>query len=216
MQHKVTVATVCGRSYYKIINALKVMNLQFESLSPQEAALSEARIVITTKDEAEIFKRKDILLDTDLEKLPILMKAKILRSSAKFCYSDVLIIGVDPGKRIGISVIYMHNEIGCFVESSPSKVVQLISVLIAGIDSKKKTVRIGDGDMNMARLMATLLKSRFDGLVEIELVDERGTSFPRNSCKNRRGLRDIYSARKIAQRNGRIFKYIQPVYPQMV
>lgn len=216
MQHKVTVATVCGRSYYKIINALKVMNIQFESLSPEEAALSESKIVITTKDEAEIFKRKDILLDTDLEKLPILTKARILRSTVKFCYSDVLIIGVDPGKRIGISVIYMHNEIGCFVESSPSRVVQLISVLIAGIDSKKKTVRIGDGDMYMARLMATWLKSRFSGLVEIEIVDERGTSFPLNSCKNRRGLRDIYSARKIAQRNGRIFKSVQSVYPQTI
>jgi hypothetical protein len=192
------------------------MNLQFESLSPQEAALSESKVVITTKDEAEIFKRKNILLDTDLEKLPILMKAKILRSSVRFCYSDVLIIGVDPGKRIGVSVIYMHNEIGCFVESSPSKVVQLISLLIDGIDSKKKTVRIGDGDLYMARLMATLLKSRFNGLVEIEIVDERGTSFPRNSCKNRRGLRDIYSARKIAQRNGRVFKSIQPVYSQMI
>jgi hypothetical protein len=216
LQHKVTVATVCGRSYYKIINALKVMNIQFESLSPEEAALSESKIVITTKDEAEIFKRKDILLDTDLEKLPILTKARILRSTVKFCYSDVLIIGVDPGKRIGISVIYMHIEIGCFVESSPSRVVQLISVLIAGIDSKKKTVRIGDGDMYMARLMATLLKSRFSGLVEIEIVDERGTSFPLNSCKNRRGLRDIYSARKIAQRNGRIFESVQSVYPQMM
>ena len=192
------------------------MNLQFESLSPQEAALSESKIVITTKDEAEIFKRKDILLDTDLEKLPILTKARILRSTVKFCYSDALIIGVDPGKRIGISVIYMHNEIGCFVESTPSRVVQLISVLIAGIDSKKKTVRIGDGDMYMARLMATLLKSRFSGLVEIEIVDERGTSFPLNSCKNRRGLRDIYSARKIAQRNGRTFKSVQSVYPQMM
>jgi hypothetical protein len=216
LQHKVTVATVCGRSYYKIINALKVMNLQFESLSPQEAALSETKVVITTKDEAEIFKHKDILLVTDLEKLPILMKAKILRSSVKFCHSDVLIIGVDPGKRIGISVIYMQNEIGCFVESSPSKVVQLISVLIAGIDSKKKTVRIGDGDLYMSRLIATLLKSRFDGMVQIEIVDERGTSFPHNSCKNRRGLRDIYSARKIAQRNGRLFKAIQPVYPQLI
>jgi hypothetical protein len=216
LQHKVTVATVYGRSYYKIINALKVMNLQFESLSPQEAALSDSKVVITTKDEAEILKRKDILLDTDLEKLPILMKAKIIRCSVKFCYSDMLIIGVDPGKRIGISVIYMHNEIGCFVETSPSRVVHLISVLIDGIDSKKKTVRIGDGDLYMARHIATLLKSRFDGLVEIEIVDERGTSLPHSTGKNRRGLRDIYSARKIAHRNGRVFKSIQPLYPQMI
>jgi hypothetical protein len=211
LQHKVTVATVCGRSYYKIINALKVMNLQFESLSPQEAALSDAKVIITTKHEAEIFKRKDILLDTELEKFPILMKAKILRCSMGPRYSDLLTIGIDPGKRIGVSIIYMHNEIACFVESSPSKVVQLVSGLLAGIDSKKKTVRIGDGDLYMARFIATILKSRFDNLVDIELVDEWGTSLPHNTSKNRRGVRDISSARKIALRNGRIFKPIQPL-----
>jgi hypothetical protein len=187
------------------------MNLQFESLSPQEAALSDAKVIITTKHEAEIFKRKDILLDTELEKFPILMKAKILRYSMGPRYSDLLTIGIDPGKRIGVSIIYMHNEIACFVESSPSKVVQLVSGLLAGIDSKKKTVRIGDGDLYMARLIATILKSRFDNLVDIEIVDEWGTSLPRNTGKNRRGVRDISSARKIALRNGRIFKLIQPL-----
>jgi hypothetical protein len=126
-------------------------------------------------------------------------------------YSDLLTIGIDPGKRIGVSIIYMHNEIACFVESSPSKVVQLVSDLLAGIDSKKKTVRIGDGDLYMARLIATILKSRFDNLVDIEIVDEWGTSLPYNTGKNRRGVRDISSARKIALRNGRIFKLIQPL-----
>jgi hypothetical protein len=187
------------------------MNLQFESLSPQEAALSDAKVIITTKHEAEIFKRKDILLDTELEKFPILMKAKILRYSMGPHYSDLLTIGIDPGKRIGVSIIYMHNEIACFVESSPSKVVQLVSGLLAGIDSKKKTVRIGDGNLYMARLIATILKSRFDNLVDIEIVDEWGTSLPHNTGKNRRGVRDISSARKIALRNGRIFKLIQPL-----
>jgi hypothetical protein len=187
------------------------MDLQFESLSPQEAALSDAKVIITTKHEAGIFKRKDILLDTELEKFPILMKAKILRYSMGPRYSDLLTIGIDPGKRIGVSIIYMHNEIACFVESSPSKVVQLVSGLLAGIDSKKKTVRIGDGDLYMARLIATILKSRFDNLVDIEIVDEWGTSLPHNTGKNRRGVRDISSARKIALRNGRIFKLIQPL-----
>jgi hypothetical protein len=188
-----------------------MMNLQFESLSPEEAAISDAKIVITTKDEAEILRRKDILLDTELEKLPILMKAKILRRSMGRYYSEQLTIGVDPGKRIGISVIYMTSEIGCFVESSPSKVVRLISVLLDDIDSKKKTVRIGDGDLYMARLIATMLRSRFDGPVQIEIVNEWGTSLPHNTGKNRRGIRDISSARKIAHRNGRIFMPIQPL-----
>jgi hypothetical protein len=90
----------------------------------------------------------------------------------------------------------------------------LISVLLSGIDSRKRTVRVGDGDLNMARLIATTLKSRFDTSVEIEIVDEWGTSLPHNSGKNRRGIRDISSARKIALRNGRIFKPVQPIMTQ--
>jgi hypothetical protein len=190
------------------------MNLQFESLSPQEAAQTDAKIIITTKQEAEILKRKDFLLDTELGNLPVLMKAKILRSSLGTIYSDMLTIGVDPGKRIGISIIFMREEIGSFVESSPSGAVQLISVLLSGIDSGKRIVRIGDGDLNMARLIATTLKSRFQASVDIEIVDEWGTSLPHNSGKNRRGIRDILSARKIALRNGRAFKSIQPIMAQ--
>ncbi|MBD0360495.1 MAG: hypothetical protein ICV56_07285, partial [Nitrososphaeraceae archaeon] len=80
VRNKVTVATVYGRSYYKIINALKLMDIQFESVSPQEAALSNAKIIITTRDEAEIVRRKDVLLDTELDDYPVFTKAKILRN----------------------------------------------------------------------------------------------------------------------------------------
>jgi hypothetical protein len=87
--------------------------------------------------------------------------------------------------------------------------VQLISHLLVGIDSKKKTVRIGDGDLYMARIIATMLKSGIGASTEIEIVDERGTSLPRNTGINRRGMRDISSARRIALRNGRLFKSVQ-------
>ena len=70
LQHKVTVATVYGRSYFRIINALKHMDLAFESLSPQEAAESNTELVITTRTEAKFLTKKEILLDTDLPENP--------------------------------------------------------------------------------------------------------------------------------------------------
>ncbi|HYZ51202.1 MAG TPA: hypothetical protein VE593_09970, partial [Nitrososphaeraceae archaeon] len=80
LQSKVTVATVYGRPYYKIITALKLMDIQFDSLSPQEAAVSNAKVIITTEDEAEIVRRKDVLLDTELDNCPAVLKAKILKT----------------------------------------------------------------------------------------------------------------------------------------
>jgi hypothetical protein len=209
MQHKITVATVYGRSYYKIINALKLMDLRFESLSPEQAAESNAKIIITTKDEAEIVRRKDVLLDTELDRYPILLKAKVLRSIMGSYHDDQLTIGIDPGNRIGISIIYLHNEIDSVVESSLNSTIQLISVLLSGIRSKKKIVRIGDGNITMANQIASMIKTKFNDLVDIEIVDERGTSLPQNTDANRRGIRDRSSARTIAFRRGKSFN---PIY----
>lgn len=209
MQHKITVATVYGRSYYKIINALKLMDLRFESLSPQQAAESNAKIIITTKDEAEIVRRKDVLLDTELDRYPILLKAKVLRSIMGSYHDDQLTIGIDPGNRIGISIIYLHNEIDSVVESSLNSTIQLISVLLSGIRSKKKIVRIGDGNITMANQIASMIKTKFNDLVDIEIVDEHGTSLPQNTDANRRGIRDRSSARTIAFRKGKSFN---PIY----
>lgn len=181
------------------------MDLRFESLSPEQAASSNAKIIITTKDEAEIVRRKDVLLDTELDRYPVLLKAKILRNIMGSSHDDQLTIGIDPGTRIGISVIYLHNEIESTVESSLDSTIQLVSVLLSGIRSKKKIVRIGDGNIDMAKRIAWMTKARFKDLVSIEIVNEHGTSLPQNTDKNRRGARDRSSARKIAFRRGRPF-----------
>jgi hypothetical protein len=185
------------------------MDLRFESLSPEEAAASNAKIIITTKDEAEIVKRKDVLLDTELDKYPALIKAKILRSVMGCYHDDELAIGIDPGSRIGISIIYLHTEIESAVESSLNSAIQLISILLSEIKSDSKIVRIGDGNIAMAKYIARKIKARFRDLVDVEIVNEYGTSLPQNTDANRRGIRDKSSARAIALRRGKAF---DPLY----
>jgi len=182
------------------------MDLRFESLSPEQAAISNAKIIITTENEAHIVKRKDVLLDSELDKYPVLLKAKMLRKVIGSHHDDQLTIGVDPGDRIGISVIYLHDEIDSFVESSSHSAFQLISTLLLGIDSQRKIVRIGDGNIAITKQIAMLIKGKFNDLVRVEIVDEHGTSLPRYIDANRRGERDRSSARAIALRDGRRFE----------
>lgn len=190
------------------------MDLRFESLSPEQAAISNAKIIITTENEAHIVKRKDVLLDSELDKYPVLLKAKMLRRVIGSHHDDQLTIGVDPGDRIGISVIYLHDEIDSFVESSPHSAFQLISTLLLGIDSQRKIVRIGDGSIAITKQIALLIKEKFNDTVSVEIVDEHGTSIPRNIDANRRGERDRSSARAIALRDGRRFESF-PTCPQL-
>ena len=208
LHHKVAVATVLGRPYYNITCALRHMELQFDSLSPEEAAVSNARVIITTQDEAGIVNTKGIvMIDTELEKYPAIAKAKILRSiMGERVIDDQLIIGIDPGIRIGISAIYLHHEIAsAVVESSPQDAIKQVAVMLGGIESRKKVVKIGDGNITMASQIARMLKMKFNDGIRIEIVDEHGTSLPQNTDANRRGARDRSSARTIAFRSGRVF-----------
>jgi hypothetical protein len=205
---KITVATVRGRPYYNITCALRLMELQFDSLSPEEAAVSNAKVIITTQDEAGIVNKKGIvMIDTELEKYPAIAKAKILRSViGEQVIDDQLIIGIDPGSRIGISAIYLHHEIAsAVVESSPQDAINHIAAMLGGIESRKKVVKIGDGNITMAVQIARMLKIKFKDSVSIEIVDEHGTSLPQNTDANRRGIRDRSSARAIAFRSGKSF-----------
>jgi predicted RNase H-like nuclease (RuvC/YqgF family) len=180
------------------------MELQFDSLSPEEAAMSNAKVIITTREEAGKVNRKGIvMLDTDLEKYPAIAKAKILRSIIGDRADDRLVIGMDPGSRIGISAIYLHQEIASLVESSQQDAINQVSAMIGGIESHKKVVKIGDGNIAMARHIAYMLKTKFYDHVSVEIVDEHGTS--QNTDANRRGARDRSSARMIAFRTGKNF-----------
>jgi hypothetical protein len=186
------------------------MEVRYDSISPEEAADSDCKVVITTRDEAGIINagRKAVMLDTELAKYPAIAKAKILRSIAGSQADDQLTIGIDPGNRIGISVMYLHEEIASIVESSPASAVEQISAVLGGVSSHRKMVKIGDGNMRMALSMAWAVKKKFHD-VEVEIVDEHGTSRPQNNEVNRRGIRDRLSARTIALRPGRPYYIMQ-------
>jgi hypothetical protein len=205
LNHKITVATLNGKSYYKIINTLKLLQLNYEELSPLEALNSYSRIIITSKEESPIFKKKNIMVDSELNENPVIIKAKILRKLIKSHTYDQLTIGIDPGNRIGISIFYLYDEIESVVLSTIESTLNFIIKILSEINAKKKIVRIGDGNINMARTIAFVIKSNFKDLVHIEIVNEYGTSSIQNNESNRRILKDKSSARLIAFRSGKIF-----------
>jgi hypothetical protein len=205
LNDKITVATLNGKSYYKIINTLKLLQLNYEELSPLEALNSYSKIIITSKEESPIFKKKNIIVDSELNENPVIIKAKILRKLIKSHTYDQLTIGIDPGNRIGISIFYIYDEIESVVLSTIESTLNFIIKILSGINANKKVVRIGDGNINMARTIAFLIKSNFKDLVHIEIVNEYGTSSIQNNESNRRILKDKSSARLIAFRNGKIF-----------
>lgn len=205
MNNQITVATLNGKSYYKIINFLKSIKLSYNELSPTEAINSGTKVIITSEKESTIFKKKNIIIDSELNENPLIIKAKILRNLTEPFMYEQLIIGIDPGKRIGISIFYLYDEIESIVLTCIECVLKLICKILTNLNAKRKIVRIGDGDRSMANNIAINIKTRFKEFVDVEIVDERGTSSNSYSKRNRRIFRDKSSARLIAFRNGKVF-----------
>lgn len=205
MNNQITVATLNGKSYYKIINFLKSIELSYNELSPIEAINSGTKVIITSEKESTIFKKKNIIIDSELNENPLIIKAKILRNLTEPFMYEQLIIGIDPGKRIGISIFYLYDEIESIVLTCIECVLNLVCKILTNLNAKRKIVRIGDGDRSMANNIAINIKTRFKEFVDVEIVDERGTSSNSYSKRNRRIFRDKSSARLIAFRNGKIF-----------
>ena len=200
---QIVVATVEGRSYYKIVSTLKSMNIGFSSLSPEEASRTNAKIIITTKNEASLIRREDLIFDFQLDTSPALFKAMLLKNLSGNYIEDILVVGVDPGNRIGIYVLYLHTELYSTVRSSLREAVKFIMNILSCINSSKKILKIGNGDSIKCNLIAQEIKNQ-NGSVIIEIVNEFGTS--RNILPNCRRNRDVGSAKSIAFRSGRIFR----------
>jgi len=200
---QIVVATVEGRSYYKIVSMLKSMNIGFSSLSPEEASRTNAKIIITTRNEASLIRREDLIFDFQLDTSPALFKAMLLKNLSGNYIEDILVVGVDPGNRIGIYVLYLHAELYSTVRSSLREAVKFIMNILSCINSSKKILKIGNGDSIKCNHIAQEIKNQ-NRSVRIEIVNEFGTS--RNILPNCRRNRDVGSSKSIAFRSGRIFQ----------
>ena len=116
-------------------------------------------------------------------------------------YSNELLIGIDPGKRMGLSIYYYGREVERSFHISVEDLVSHLVRILAGLSAKKKIIKIGNGNMKLARKITNLLNLKYCSDFEIEFVDEQKTSVKTKNY-NQRGKRDMQSAKYITQREG--------------
>ena len=113
----------------------------------------------------------------------------------------MLVIGIDPGNRIGIFAFYRNYELDSLVCNSIDSAVNIVVNFLYSIESNEKLVRIGDGNPSVANTIVKEIKRRFGNSIRIEIVNEYGTS--RYAVSNSSWRKDQDSAKKIALRVGR-------------
>jgi hypothetical protein len=193
------VATADSRAYYSILSRLKKTNLRFVSLTPAKAIEQRFWPVITTMRETGEFQFTSIPME-ELDEDPLIMEGQIL-SHALSQAKQVLLIGVDPGFRMGMAVYYGGMKLGSPTFNSVELLRRKVSDVVQRIPHGRAFVRIGDGSPRQSRFIAESIRLQLPNVV-VEIVDEKGTS-----VRNSKGLtRDQVAAEKIAFRRGIIFQ----------
>ena len=194
-------ATVSGRSYFKFINILRWLKLNYDSVLPQEITSSDRRLILTTLSESSKIPTNLILLDDEFNYHPTIIRAKIVEKFQSGINDNSLVIGIDPGNRIGLSIFYHEKEIESSIYTTTDDLISHIVQILVGINAQRKIVKVGNGNMKIALHIVNSLNLRFCSHFELEFVDERKTSLKIKN-HNKRGERDKISARCITQREG--------------
>ncbi len=186
-----------ARAYYALVSRLRHAGLPFSSALP-DSDLSDCDLVLTTADEAKQLGVKALPLE-ELDDNPGVFKGQVVsRLSGS---EDVILVGVDPGKRTGLAVFYGQTRLAFNTFNSASAVCSRIGAFAKGVPSSRLLVRVGNGNKSMASKLVDWIRKEVPDAT-IEVVDESGTSA--GSPKMKGVQRDQVAAARIAFRKGEV------------
>jgi len=136
-----------------------------------------------------------------IDKEPVVIRGLIIQKLEGGLDKNDLLLGIDPGQRTGLSVFYFGKEIERSIFTSIEDLVMHVTKILAELKAERKILKVGNGNMNLAKEIIALLNLRFCSDFEFEFVDERRTSLKVKNY-NQRGKRDMMSAKYMTQREG--------------
>lgn len=180
---------------------MKLLDLPFDSILPEEISNYKGNLILTTRNEFPLKCEKPILYEDVFDQHFTVIRGLMIQKLNLNYEEEDLIVGIDPGKRIGLSVFYFGKEIESSFHSSIEELVLHIISILGNLRAKRKIIKIGNGNMEIAKKIENMLNLRFCSSFDLEYVDESKTSLKIKNF-NQRGKRDMLSAKFISQRDG--------------
>lgn len=184
-------------AYYSIVSRMRKTGLPFTSVLPG-ADHGDCTLIVTSAEETKQFGGRALALE-DLDENPGVFKGQLL--SRLNGGGDVVLVGVDPGIRIGLAVFYGETSLEYSTFGSVVGLSLRVGAFMRGVSAKRFVIKVGNGNpVTAAKLIESLKLEAPDAT--IEMVDESGTSVRR--VKMRGIQRDQGAAAKIAFRKGEV------------
>lgn len=192
---RICVITSDARAYYAVVSRLRKAGLPFLSMLPSDT-IGECELILTTKDEMGLFRGSTMVVE-ELDDDPGVVRSQILSRLAGG--AGALMIGIDPGLRIGMAAFYGEMRLASHTFNSRDRLCSSVVRLVRKTEATKSLIRIGNGNPTIANWIAVKLTTCLPKTV-IEIVDESGTSLRNPRTKGMQ--RDQSAAVRIAFRKG--------------
>jgi len=218
---EVGVATSSGRAYYRISTLMKRIGISFSDILLNQQSLVQfgestaqttsildrnLKLIITTRKERLLLRGNNIVCIEDLGDDAGLAKEKLFSILYPPKPDDWFVVGIDPGERTGIAAFINQREIETLVLPTFEATLARVSELIDNAPDIRKIVKIGRGNLYLAKTIARIIEARYKDCVKINLVNENGTSVLKRRGNFGRGTKDQRAARSIAFRDGQDYK----------
>jgi hypothetical protein len=191
------VVTSKATVYYAIVSRMRKAGLPFTSVLPGEDC-RDCALIITSAGEMRQFGGLALALE-DLDENPGVFKGQLLSRLSEG--GDEVLVGVDPGTRIGLAVFYGETSLEYSTFDSVVGLSLRVGAFLRSVPAKRFVIKVGNGNPVMAaKLIASLRLETPEAA--IEMVDESGTSVRRVRMRGIQG--DQGAAAKIAFRKGEI------------
>lgn len=193
--------------YHSIIEEARSQKLDIKVLIPGEDVPPNIGVVITTEAEYEKidFSNDMIVIADPNNPESSLDKAVFLTFGEDF---EQIIIGIDPGKNPGMALV-ANNKIISVYHVPAGDLCPIVKKILETYPTKNIIVRIGHG----ARLIRSrLINDLLDLGLNVEMVDETGTTPRLGKGVHGREISDIIAAINIANIPGKPVgkQYIEP------
>jgi len=195
---RICVMTSQARAYYSLVSRLREAGLPFTSLVTGTRC-SESDLVLTTRAEVGTI-GPGALPAEQLDDDPFIFKGQVL--SRMVGGRETLLIGVDPGRRIGMAAFYGGVNLEFSTFGSAEVLCSRVAAYANKVPAKGWLVRIGNGNSALAMGLALSVVNRVPNAA-VEIVDEAGTSVKGLRMKGVQG--DQRAAARIALRKGIAF-----------
>jgi len=194
----IKVATDDGSAYYDIVSRLKKTHLKFSSFPVGQMIGPADGLIITSGAEAAAFGGNAVAIE-DLNEDPVIMEGQLLSRLVDGQRRNLL-VGIDPGSRMGVAMFYAGRELGALTTNSIEKIADLLVALAKEVPHSSLSVKIGGGEPRSSVRLARMLRETLEPSASIEIVDESGTSAGRRGAIG--ATRDQRAAERIAYRKG--------------